>query len=191
LRTSRARAAAAVPAVVLLLYAACGPRSLSVRSVPFPSEKPVFVDAAGAELRRLPDDPEPARLVLLDFPWCNPGAETWTALREASRTVPPGSARVYRILFDRERLLTGARERDAPPLRAVPAADAGALPVTTLTAVPGAFRDAFRVEEAPVLLLLDRDGRIVRRWIGYSPSLAAAVASAVTGLSSSFPLPGR
>jgi hypothetical protein len=181
----------AVPAVVLLLCGACGPRSLSVRSVPFPTEKPVFVDAAGAALRHLPDDPEPVRLVLLDFPWCTPCAEAWAALQEASRSVPPGSARIYRVLFDRERLLTGAGERDAPPLRPVPAADAGTFPVTTLTAFPDAFRGTFRVEDAPVLLLLDGNGRIIRRWTGYSPSLAAAVAAAVTSLSSSFPPPGR
>jgi hypothetical protein len=43
--------------------------------------------------------------------------------------------------------------------------------VTTLTALPGVFREEFRVNQAPVLLLIGRDGTVERRWSGYSTNL--------------------
>ncbi len=97
---------------------------------------------------------------------------------------------VYRILFDRERQLTGQGTAETPPLRAIPPPDAGTLPVTTLTALPKAFRESYGITQVPVLLLLDGEGRVSRRWIGSSPSLSAALVEEVRRLSSAPPLPG-
>jgi hypothetical protein len=166
----------------LLLLAACGPKAVKVGSSPFPAGRPVFVDASGKSLAALPEAAEPVRLVLLDFPWCPACAETWKALQLASEQVPPGSARVYRVLFDRETALTATTRREVPPLQPQPAPGAGAaegFPVTVLTALPGPFGEEFRVSQAPALLLLDADGTVARRWVGYSPGMATEVAGEV------------
>jgi len=176
----------------LLLLAACGAKAVKVGSRPFPAGRPVFADASGKALVALPEAVEPVRLVLLDFPWCPACAETRKALQLASAQVPPGSARVYRVLFDRETALTAAARREVPPLHPPPA-DAGGFPVTVLTALPGPFNEEFRVSQAPVLLLLDPDGTVARRWVGYSPGMAAEVAGEVRNRSRapSPPPPGR
>jgi hypothetical protein len=169
----------------LLLLAACGPKAVKVGSRPFLAGRPVFVDASGNSLAALPEASEPVRLVLLDFPWCPACAETWKALRLASEKVPPGSARVYRVLFDRETALTDTARREVPPLHPSPIpgaggdGGAGGFPVTVLTALPGPFGKEFRVSQAPVLLLLDPDGTVARRWIGYSPGMETEVAGEV------------
>ena len=177
-------------AAACLLAAACGPRGLSVRSAPFPAGVPVFLAEDGAPERGLPSGPEPARLVFLDFPWCAACPEIWDAVRAASREVPAGRVRVFRILFDRERLFDGAKSREVPPLRATAPVDAGSFPVTTLTAIPKAFFAEYRVEQVPVLLLLDGSGRIERRWNGYSPAMPGDVAAAVNRLSDAPRPPG-
>ncbi len=177
-------------AVLLCLSAGCGPRFVKEGTVPFPAEAPVFTDSAGRQRADLPPCAEPVRIVLLDFVWCPPCADVWKSLREASRSLPAGSVHVYRILFDRERQLTGQGTAETPPLRAIPPPDAGTLPVTTLTALPKAFRESYGITQVPVLLLLDGEGRVSRRWIGSSPSLSAALVEEVRRLSSAPPLPG-
>jgi hypothetical protein len=57
--------------------------------------------------------------------------------------------------------------------------DPGALKVTTLSALPGAFREEFRVSQGPVLLLLDAEGKVERRWIGYSTGLSRELSSEI------------
>jgi hypothetical protein len=184
----RAPALLVVPAALLLL-AACGPKAVKVGTRPFPAARPVFADASGTPLASLPEATEPVRLVLLDFPWCPACAETWKALRLASAHAQPGSARVYRVLFDRETALTPAGGREAPPLHppqdpaSGEAGGTAGFPVTTLTALPGPFGKEFRVGQVPVLLLLDPDGTVARRWIGYSHGMAAEVAGEVTNRS--------
>lgn len=164
----------------LLVLAACGPKAVNVGSRPFPAGRPVFVDASGKSLAALPEAAERVRLVLLDFPWCPACAETWKALRLASEQAPPGSARVYRVLFDRETALTATTREEVPPLQPQPAPGGGeGFPVTVLTALPGPFGEEFRVSQAPVLLLLDPDGTVARRWVGYSPGMATEVAAEV------------
>lgn len=177
---------ALVLASALSLFAGCGAKSITVGSTPFPAEKPVFVDEAGKETAALPPSPESLRLVFFDSPWCPQCAEAWTAMRSASETFPPGSVRVYRILFDRERIYAKGESRETSPLHPllekkpenVPS-DAGRLPVTILTALPGPFRDQYRVGQVPLLLLLDESGRVEKRWIGYSPSLGDQLAQEV------------
>jgi hypothetical protein len=172
---------------------------MKVGSRPFPAARPVFADASGMQRSSLPDDAEPVRLVLLDFPWCPACAETWKALRAASAQVQPGSARIYRVLFDRETALTPEGRREAPPLQPPQdpapgeAGGAAGFPVTTLTALPGPFGKEFLASQVPVLLLLDRDGTVVRRWVGYSHGMAAEVAGEVTARSRtpSPPPPGK
>ncbi len=41
----------------------------------------------------------------------------------------------------------------------------------------GAFLEAFRVNQAPMLLLIDRDGKVMRRWVGYSTNLGEELSS--------------
>ncbi|MBI5419269.1 MAG: thioredoxin family protein [Deltaproteobacteria bacterium] len=188
------RAAAIVGLVAAFLFAGCGPKSIATGSVPFPAENPVFVDDTGKAIRGLPESPEPIRLVLLDFVWCPPCAEAWKAIREASREIPAGSVRVYRVLFDRERLLAGGGTAEVAPLRPVPPPDAGSLPVTTVTALPRPFRERFGVEQVPILLLMHRNGQVVKRWTGSFPSLPGAIVSEIKSLefkprSSAPPLP--
>lgn len=182
-------------AAAALLLGACGAKSLREGESPFPAGRPVFADEAGAPLAGLPDAPEPLRLVLLDFPWCPPCAEVLRDVGRASGAFPPGAVRLYRILFDRERILSAGGVREAPPLRPAPAppdaaaADPERLPTTTLTALSSPFREEFRLERAPVLLLLGRDGKVRKRWIGYSPALAASVTSEVTRSADALPKP--
>ena len=176
--TGRRIAAWVLAAAGLAVFAAgCGGRRLVAGTVPFPAEKPVFIDGDGRPLRDLPAAPEPLKLVVLDFPWCPPCAEAWKAVQAASGALPPGSLRVYRILFDRERFFARDGVSVVPPLR--PAAPPGpaspAFAVTTLIAVPDAFRKEYEVGQAPVILLLSETGKVARRWTGYSPSLSASL----------------
>jgi hypothetical protein len=174
----------------MLLCAACGTKSFSVGSVPFPAPVPVFVDASGDPRPGLPDSPEPFRIVLLDHVWCPPCADAWKAVREASREIPEGSLHVYRVLFDRERILGREGTVEVAPLRRPSPPDAGTLPVTTVVALPRAFRERFAPEQAPILFLTDREGKVLKRWTGASPSLSADIVSEIKRLSSAPPLPG-
>lgn len=166
-------------AAAFSLAVGCGARSLTVGSVPFPAANAVFTDEDGNAAARLPQAPEPLRLVFLDAPWCPQCGEAWSALGSAAGGFPPGSVRIYRILFDRERLYTSEGSRDAPPFRGAPVPEripgTPPLEVTTLTALPGPFRKEFRVDRVPLLLLLDGEGTVIRRWVGYSPSLGTSL----------------
>jgi hypothetical protein len=190
-RTSQSGALAVALAgfFAALLCAACGPKSFAVGSVPFPAPKPVLVDASGQPRPGLPDSREPFRLILLDYVWCPPCAEVWKAIREASREIPEGSVRVYRVLFDRERLLDREGTTEVGPLQPSPPPDAGTLPVTTVVALLRPFREQFAPGQAPVLLLTGRGGKVLKRWTGASPSLSGAIASEIKRLSSAPPLP--
>ncbi len=176
----------AAPAAIAaaLLLAGCGPKAITVGSRPFPAEMPVFVDASGTELAALPGAGEPLRLVMLDFPWCPACGDAWKSVEEARRTFPPATVRVYRIRFEREVLLTPEGKRQVPPLQPGPAAPAGQeaaadRDVVTLTALPGAFGKEYRVRQAPVLLLIGRDGVVIRRWVGFSEGLAGELSEEV------------
>lgn len=171
------------------LCAGCGPKSFGVGSVPFPAPKSVFVDSSGEPQSGLPDSAEPLRIILLDYVWCPPCADVWKAIRDASLEIPEGSVRVYRILFDRERRLDREGTAEAAPLHPAAPADAGALPVTTVAALPGPFGKQFEPEQAPILLLTDRSGKVLKRWTGASPSLSAAIAAEVRRLTSAPRLP--
>jgi len=177
--------APALLVAALLTLPACGPKAITVGSRPFPAARPVFTDLSGTARADLPEAREPARLVLLDFPWCPACADAWKALRAASAQLPPGSARVYRVLFDRETGFTSEGKREAAPLRSPSLAEsenpvsAGGIAVTSLTALPGPFGEEFRATQVPVLLLLEPDGTVARRWIGYSSGMAAEVATEV------------
>jgi hypothetical protein len=183
------RSAAAAGALAAFALAGCGPKYISTGAVPFPAEGPVFVDDTGRGRADLPSCAEPVRVVLLDFAWCPPCADVWKSLALASKNLPAGSVRVYRILFDRERRLSADGAAEVAPLRAVRPPDAGNLPVTTLTALPQAFRERYGISQAPLLLLLDAEGRVVRRWTGSSPSLPAAVSGEIMRLLNAPPLP--
>lgn len=167
----------------LLLMAGCGPKAITVGSRPFPAEHPVFSDASGKALETLPADDGAIRLVFLDFPWCPACADVWRAVRTAAAPFPPGTVRIYRILFDRETVLDPAGKREVPPLRPAPLPDGdvpgdpGVLEVTTLTALPGEFRKEFRVSHGPLLLLLDAEGKVERRWIGSSGRVSEELSS--------------
>ena len=125
------------------------------------------------------------RLVFLEFPWCPPCADVWGAVRTAAAPFPPGTVRIYRVLFDREMVLSPDGRQEVPPLHPAPLPevgaleDPGALKVTTLSALPGAFRKEFRVSQGPVLLLLDAGGKVERRWIGYSTGLSRELSSEI------------
>ncbi len=88
--------------------------------------------------------------------------------------------RVYRVLFDRETVLSPAGRKEVPPLHPSPPPegggtedeDASPLEITTLTALPAAFREEFRVSHGPVLLLLDAEGTVEMRWIGFSEGIS-------------------
>lgn len=180
-RTGALAIAAGLLAAGLALTAAgCGGRRLVAGTAPFPADKPVFTDGEGRVLKSLPASPEPLKVVVLDFPWCPPCAEAWKAVRAASGALAPGTVRVYRIVFDRERYFTRNGVSVVPPLRpAAPAEPPGAVSpafaVTTLTAAPDAFREEYELEQAPVILLLGRTGKVVKRWAGYSPSLSTSL----------------
>jgi len=181
------RKAAALAALIagLLLVVGCGPKAITVGSRPFPAERPVFSDASGKPLDALPADDGAIRLVFLEFPWCPACADVWRAVRVAAKPFPPGTVRVYRVLFDREMVLSPAGRREVPPLlpASLPEGDGpegpGALTVTTLTALPGEFRKEFRVSYGPVLLLLDSEGTVERRWIGFSAGMSRELSSEI------------
>lgn len=170
----------------LLLTAGCGPKAITVGSRPFPAGHPVFSDASGNALGALPEADGSIRLVFLEFPWCPACADVWRAMRTAATPFPPGTVRVYRVLFDRETVLSPAGRREVPPLHPAPLPDGGdpqdpeALKVTALTALPGAFRKEFRVSLGPVLLLLDAEGKVERRWIGFSEGLSRELSSEIS-----------
>lgn len=131
---------------------------------------------------------------MLDFPWCPECGRAWEALREAVKSLPPGTLHVYRILFDRERLLTAGGAAEVPPMRPAPAPElvdsaGSAVPVTTLAALPRRFRAEFRISHVPVLLLLDRKGVVTRRWVVHSPSLGGAIAEEVRRTAGAPPSP--
>ncbi len=169
----------------LLLMTGCGPKAITVGSRPFPARHPVFSDASGKALEGLPEADGTIRLVFLDFPWCPPCADVWGALRTAAAPFPPGTVRIYRVLFDREMALSPDGRKEVPPLHPAPLPEVGAsegpgaLKVTTLSALPGAFRKEFRVSQGPVLLLLDAGGKVERRWIGYSTGLSRELSSEI------------
>jgi hypothetical protein len=167
----------------LLLAAGCGPKAITVGSRPFPAGHPVFSDASGKAVETLPAGGGSIRLVLLDFPWCPACADVWRTLRTTAAPFPPGTVRIYRVLFDRETVLSPGGRREVPPLypATLPEGDApegpGALEVITLTALSDEFRKEFRVSYGPVLLFLDSDGKVVRRWIGYSAGMSGELSS--------------
>ena len=169
----------------LLLMAGCGPKAITAGSRPFPAKHPVFSDASGKALAALPEADGTIRFVFLEFPWCPPCADVWRAMRTAAEPFPPGTVRIYRVLFDREMVLSPAGQREVPPLHPVPLPeggspeDSGALKVTTLTALPGKFREEFRVSQGPVLLLLDAEGTVERRWIGFSAGMSRELSSVI------------
>jgi hypothetical protein len=169
----------------LLLTTGCGPKAITVGSRPFPSRHPVFSDNTGKPLERLPEAVGTVRFVFLEFPWCPPCADVWKALRTAAAPFPPRTVRVYRVLFDRETVLSPAGRQEVPPLHPSPlpeggaSEDRGALQVTTLSALPGAFRKEFRVSNVPVLLLLDAGGTVARRWIGFSTGMSGELSSEI------------
>lgn len=177
-RGRRSLAKLLVFAAAASLSTGCGAKTLSVGSVPFPAEKPIFADERGTEIADLPRTPESVRLVFLDFPWCPQCDEAWDALGAAAEHFPRGSVRVFRVLFDRERLYALEGGGEVAPLRPVPVPGTtgghpgiALLEVTSLTALTRPFKKQFRVGHAPVLLLLDGSGQVVKRWTGYSPSL--------------------
>lgn len=99
---------------------------------------------------------------------------------------PPGTVHVYRILFDRERIYSPGESRESSPLHPSPTpettagpAGAGLLEVTTLTVLSRPFQKEFRATQVPILLLLDENDRVEKRWTGYSPSLRDALAEEV------------
>jgi len=166
-----------------LLACGCGTKAITAGSRPFPAGQEVFSDASGRRLADLPGSGEAVRLVLLDFPWCPACREVWKTIGGASGQAPPGSLRVYRILFDREVAISAEQKRDTDPLRPAELPWAGspsggpAPEVVSLTALPGEFFKEFRVRQAPVLLLIDGDGTVARRWNGYSTKLAGELSS--------------
>jgi len=170
---------------VLLLAAGCGPKAIKVGSRPFPAARPVFSDASGETVNALPVADGTIRLVFLEFPWCPACDDVWNAMRVAAAPFPPGTVRVHRVLFDRETMLSTAGRREVPPLSPTPLPkgdvpeNAGALEVTTLTALPVEFDKEFRVSQGPVLLLLDAEGRVESRWIGFSAGMSRELASGI------------
>jgi len=166
-----------VLAVVLLFCCGCGPRAITKGSRPFSSGKEVFTDASGKVLTDLPDYGEPFRLVFLDFTWCPACQSAWDSVREAVETAPPGSVRIYRILFDKETLITASGKKETTPLHPTSPPwpkfqeNAENIKLTTLTAHPEVFQKEFRVNKTPILLLINREGTVERRWDGYSTNL--------------------
>jgi hypothetical protein len=169
----------------LLLMAGCGPKAITVGSRPFPAARPIFSDASGKTLDALPAADGTIRLVFLEFPWCPACADVWKAVRIAAKPFPQGTVRVYRVLFDRETVLSPAGRQEVPPLRPTPLPESDgpedpvALNVTTLTALPGEFRKEFRMSQGPVLLLFGAEGKVERRWIGYSAGMSRELSSEI------------
>ena len=175
----------ALLALGLVLAAGCGPKAITVGSRPFPAARPVFHDASGHALEALPAAEETIRLVFLDFPWCPACADVWGAVRAAAKPFPRGTVRVYRVLFDRETMLSPAGRLEVPPLRPAPlpesdgTEDPGIPEVTTLTAIPDGFHKEFRVSQGPVLLLLGPGGKVEKRWIGFSTGMSLELSSEI------------
>jgi hypothetical protein len=169
----------------LLLMGGCGPKAITVGSRPFPAARPIFSDASGKTLGALPAADGTIRLVFLEFPWCPACADVWKAVRIAAKPFPQGTLSVYRVLFDRETVLSPAGRQEVPPLRPTPLpegddpGDPVALNITTLTALPGEFRKEFRVSQGPVLLLFGAEGKVERRWIGYSAGISRELSSEI------------
>lgn len=169
----------------LLLMAGCGPKAITVGSRPFPAARAVFSDASGKALDALPAADGTIRLVFLEFPWCPACADVWRAMRNAAAPFPPGTVHVYRVLFDRETVLSTAGRQEVPPLRPAPLpegdgpVDPGALKVTSLTALPGEFQKEFRVSQGPVVLLLEAEGKVEKRWIGFSAGMSLELSSEI------------
>jgi hypothetical protein len=169
----------------LLLTAGCGSKAITVGSRPFPARHPVFSDASGKALEGLPEADGTIRFVFLEFPWCPPCGDVWRALRTAAAPFPPGTVRVYRVLFDRETVLSPAGRQEVPPLHptplpgGVPTEDSDALKVTTLSALPGEFHKEFRVSQGPMLLLLDAEGKVERRWIGFTTGMSRELSAEI------------
>lgn len=169
----------------LLLVSGCGPKAITVGSRPFPAAHPVFHDASGNALMALPPAEETIRVVFLEFPWCPACADVWRAVHTAAKPFPQGTVRVYRVLFDRETMLSPAGRREVPPLRPAPLPegggpeDPGVLKLTTLTAIPDGFHKEFRVSQGPVLLLLGADEKVEKRWIGFSAGMARELSSEI------------
>ena len=160
--------------VAVLLLCGCGPRAITKGSIPFPAKKGIFADASGAILSDLPDSEEPFLLVFFDFAWCPACQSAWNTILDASEKTDPGSVRIYRILFDRETLFAESGNKETAPLRP----ESPRLPeyrqnvkIVDLIALPQTFHEEFRVSQAPVLLLINRDGTVERRWQGYSTNL--------------------
>ena len=167
----------------VLLLCGCGPKALTRGLHPFPAKTGIFTDASGKILFDFPASEEPFRLAFLDFTWCPACQNAWEAVMEASTTAAPGSVRIYRILFDRETLFTVSGEIETAPLRAASQpgpefrGNKGNVTVTTLTAIPAAFRKEFRVSHVPLLLLISREGEILKRWQGYSTNLEEEISA--------------
>jgi hypothetical protein len=179
-------------AAILSLFAGCGAKSITTGSIPFPTEKPVLRTEGGKETAALPPSPEPVHLVFFDSPWCPQCGEAWDAIGSAASTFPPGSVHVYRIRFEQERIYTAGGSREVSPLSSTstPAGppsppDSSPIPITTLEALPGPFREQLRVGQVPVLLLLDENGKVEKRWTGYSPSLRDSLAEEVIRITTS------
>jgi hypothetical protein len=181
----RKRATLAALIAGLLLMAGCGPKAITVGSRPFPAARPIFSDASGKTLDAPPPADGTIRLVFLEFPWCPACADVWRAVRIAAKPFPQGTVHVYRVLFDRETVLFPAGRKEVPPLRPTPLPegdgpeDTAALKVTTLTALPGEFRKEFRMSQGPALLLLNAEGKVERRWIGYSAGMSRELTSEI------------
>jgi hypothetical protein len=181
------RKGACVAALIagLLLVTGCGPKAITVGSRPFPAARPVFHDTSGKALEALPAAEETIRIVFLEFPWCPACADVWRAMYTAAKPFPQGTVRVYRVLFDRETMLSPAGRREVSPLRPAPLpevdepGDPGVLKVTTLTAIPDGFHKEFRVSQGPVLLLLDAEGKVEKRWIGFSSGMSRELSSVI------------
>ncbi len=125
----------------LLLMGGCGPKAITVGTRPFPTERPVFSDSSGNPLKGLPEADGAIRFVFLEFPWCPVCEDVWKALRTAAAPFPPGTVRTYRVLFDRETMLSPAGRQVVAPLQPAPLPEGGSdssgtLQVVTLTAFP-------------------------------------------------------
>jgi len=203
-RSCRVAAGGRILAGVLAVWmsagalAGCGPKRLATGTTPFPVDEPVFLDESGTPRKELRKDPEPIRLLFLDFPWCPPCDGMWEEIRTAAKEFPPGSVRIYRILFDRERLFPGREPVEVPPRVRTPErtplpVDSGGrdIPVVTWTAIPRPFRDRFQFTRVPVLLLLDPTGAVAAQWAGTSPSLGGSLAQEIRKRTAALPAAGR
>jgi len=85
--------------------------------------------------------------------------------------------RIYRILFDKETLITASGKKETAPLRPAPPpwpelpGNAENIKVTTFIALPEVFQEELRVSKTPMLLLINQEGTVKRRWDGYSTNL--------------------